>query len=336
MKQITLVIGLYIFLVTTMSNAAHSGWLLFGGIDAIGYNIAQECTNAEKEVSIEYTKQSQKIITNYYADNIHVDLFDIDQLEKHHLKNIKYILLPIDQYPLLSTQQYQEKIDRVISFAEKQKALLIIPLSIEAFGPQKIINEKTIPEPTSEYGHHLLTCKTYVEEQTQNRKCRIRFIYHNRLFGAGSTQTLINVNIDRLINKAACSWISCSNIPQQLSYAPDLARFIQQYVRYAPHKKTHTICFGGITYPSLNDLGKRIAQTLGKKYREIIYTPTEFFFYHIFSDTLHATIDTSYLQEQTILIEDNIRKTLFPAFSQTGMREAVEEAVFWHLTQKGY
>jgi len=334
MKQQLLITLLHIFCVTTVS-AAHSGWLLFGGVDAIGYNIAQLSFQQGKKISIIYDEQEQAVYDRYYKENPLVVPYDRSIPQPSAPEEVKYIYISVDNYPNISTQEYLARIDFVIKMAQAHNALIIMPLSVELFGNYGTITEKSAPLPTSEYGLHLLSCQKHLEMQAQEKNCRIRTLRHNKLFGPGSRSTLITFNIERLITNNPCSWISRSDIPQQLSFAPDVARFILEYIKYAPKMKMNTFNIGGIIYPSLKNFGKRIAEILGKKYQEILYTPTEFFFYHMFNDTLHTTIDTSYTHKQTIILNDEIRQTLFPLFSLTGMREAVEETVSWHLMQKG-
>jgi nucleoside-diphosphate-sugar epimerase len=235
-------------------------------------------------------------------------------------------------------------IDNCLTVGCKEKSTVLYLGRAFKYGIQKNITEDSEATPNSHQGKVLKKIEAQIEEAGTTNLVKTRIVCHSYPFGENVGDGMLDTNFRDMIKKSwlgssgKFEWIARGDVSLQITYTPDLARFIIDYAHNEDITALnfHRINFEGIRIPSINTLGKKYAEKAGVEgdYSLSLYSHAGLSLASWLRPEATRAKDVYYAFEKELMLDGTLRRSLFKDYEMTSLDEAVSNTYQWYNNHK--
>jgi nucleoside-diphosphate-sugar epimerase len=330
----------------TATNSEH--WLVIGGTRGVAHALVSEL--AHQNISCTVFVRDAAKARRYFGDKETVSIVEGEVatdaeglIEVAH--DTSHIFMGQSFPYSIWEKSLRSSIDNCLAAAQDSGAQFIYPGRIYPKGLQTPITEATPNEPLGDckQGAVLKEIEAAIEQATLDGKCRARIVRHAYPYGPAVGDGMLEKNFREIPQNTKRSWwqtrqkfewIGTTEVPVQLAYTPDLARFIVEYAHHESNEAFSVINFAGHTFESMDEFGKGFCELADEEYQADPYSHAML--------TIAATMgrpeakrgnDIFYSFENSILLDDAKMHALFPQFKMTEPTVAQYQTLKWYQEQ---
>lgn len=338
--------------VSLCANTASEKWLIIGGTRGAGYALAQELESRmkdDKNLSCSLFVNDEKKAKKLFGESSALNwtegkvATDIKSLEKA-AQGATYIVIAATFPYKIWEKSIGGMIDNCLTVARKENSTLIYLGRIFKYGKQKNITEESEATPNSTQGRVLKKIEEQLEQAGTSNLVKTRIICQSYPFGPNVGDGLLDTNFREMLKSSwlgssgKFEWIARGDVSLQLTYTPDLARFIIDYVKHDELSKLnfHRINFEGIRVPSINKLGTAYAKKAGVEgdYNLSLYSHAGLTMASWVRPEATRAKDVYYAFENELILDGTLRRSLFKDYELTSLDEAVNATYQWYNNHK--
>lgn len=221
----------------------------------------------------------------------------------------------------------------------RKNSTIILPGNVYNFGnTAEPIREDSTPNPCTRKGQLRVEIEAMLEQAANAGKCRVMNVRLPDFWGPNVLNEGVKPIFENALNGKALPWIVNVDIPHQSVYTKDAAEIIvrlllrdwaMQTQLTSAGKAYEVWNYGGTTVPSIRSWFGEISALTGKPLTVQVYSRFMISLLGLFMPVLREVKEMLYLYENTILLDDQKVRTLFPDFSPTPMKQALTETLTW-------
>lgn len=232
--------------------------------------------------------------------------------------------------------------NKVIDAARQTHATIILPGNVYNFGLiAEPIREDSRPNPCTRKGQLRVEIEAMLEQAAKVGTCRVLNVRLPDFWGPNVLNEGMKPIFDNALTGKALPWIVNADIPHQLVYTSDAAEIIVRLLlrtwnrgRQMADTSYEVWNYGGTTEPSMRAWFGQISELAGKPAKVQVYSRFMIGLLGVFMPVLREVKEMLYLYDNTIVLDDQKVRTLFPDFRPTPMNEALVTTLTWYARQR--
>lgn len=311
----------------------NSKHLVLGATGSIGYAYTNLLLSQGIKTTI-FVRNIEKA-KELFDDNSLLEILEGDVNNVKELKSVSsdkdFIFCGINVPYQLWEEQMERVISNVILSAKQNKATILFPENNYAFGNFTTpITEKTIPNPTTKKGQIRLNLVNQLKKATEKGDCNVIIIRLPDFFGPNVTNGLIKPMFGEAINNKPIKWMISADIPHQFSFTPDIAKYFHLLTLENNLPNFFLINYSGITVRSIKYLSEKISE-IQRNPKKVKVAPK--FILNIIallSPEVKELKENFYQFENSIILDSNKLKTMYPKFNETNLETALKITLDWY------
>ena len=235
-------------------------------------------------------------------------------------------------------------VDGAIAASKVTGATIIYPGRTYKYGSLSPLKEESVAQPNSHQGRVLKA----VEEKLMNaanEKFEARIVRHTYPYGPAVGDGMLEDNFREIPKNKKRSWyqsnadfiwVGKSDISLQLTYTPDLARFIILYVTSLHQTAFDQINYAGHSFASMNEFATLVCKQSQEDDCEMyLHSEMKLRAAATFgTKSAKRALDVMYSFKEPILLDDSKQRNLFEEFEQTSVENAVSSTLRWYQTHR--
>ncbi|MBC3792818.1 NAD(P)H-binding protein [Spirosoma utsteinense] len=225
---------------------------------------------------------------------------------------------------------------KVIDAAGHQKATIVFPGNIYNFGnTRELIREDSSPNPITRKGQLRVEIEAMLERAAKAGKCRVLTVRLPDFWGPNVLNAGIKPIFENALMGKPLPWLLTADVPHQAVYTNDAAEIIARLMLRSARFDAYTVLnYGGTTHTSMRSWFGQISALTGKPLKIQLHGRFILSVLGLFMPVMREVNEMLYLYENTILLNDNRVRNLFPDFRETPMDEALNETLTWFATHQ--
>lgn len=330
------------------AGSSTENWLIVGGTRGVSHALVTELTNQDIPCTL-FVFDAAKA-RRYFGDKDTVTIVEGKVAQDQEglvaaADGASHIFMG-QSFPYnIWEQSIRRSITNCLAAAKASGARFIYPGRVYPKGLQTPITEETPSEPVSDckQGAVLKEIESMIEIAALQGDCTADIVRHSYPYGPAVGEGMLDTNFREIPRNQKRSWwqstqkfewIAATDIPVQLSYTPDLARFIIEYAHRDDQSAFSVINFAGHTFESVDQFGAAFCELAGQEYEASPYSHAML--------TIAATMgrpeakrgnDIFYSFENSILLDDAKMRADFPHFKMTEPSVAQYQTLKWYQEQ---
>lgn len=227
--------------------------------------------------------------------------------------------------------------NKVIDAAQQAGSVIIFPGNVYNFGRSaEPIREDSVSNPCTRKGQLRVEIETMLEQAANVGKCRVMTVRLPDFWGPNVLNDGIRPIFENALKGKALPWLINADIPHQLVYTTDAAEIIvrlllQEWDRssYSETGSYNVWNYGGTTVSSMRAWFEQISAIAGQPAKVQVYSRFLLSALGLVMPVVREVKEMLYLYENTIILDDQKVKSLFPDFQPTHMKQALTETLAW-------
>jgi nucleoside-diphosphate-sugar epimerase len=316
-----------------IANPQTLGFLLIGPTRNIGYNLAHLLLNQKIQVTLlTWNKAKTKPLFAAY-DGLEI-IEGLIEKEWEVIKKAatgKNIIFYCPHFPTKEWEKNMPTATRhVIEAAQATGATIIYPSKSHSVGNvDGPITEEMPTQPCSNQGRVLDEIEKMLQKATEDGRCKVIIVRHAHVFGPNVAAGLFNHVFKNAVNKQPLEWVNRIDIGFQMTYAPDVAELMFKLAQLDNLANFSLFNYGGIIANPVESWLKQLAEVAGIPFKTSINGWFKVTALSFFNSAAKACKDIFYTFEKPITLDDTKIRTLFPNFSPTEMKFAIQTTFEW-------
>lgn len=308
-------------------------YLVLGATGSIGYAFTKELISKGIKVTIfvRRKEKAQELFGNNSLLEVVVgDVTNLKELKKAS-SNKEFIFCGINvPYQMWETQM-ENIISNVILSAKQNRATILFPENNYAFGNITTpITEKTIPHPTTKKGEIRLNLVRQLKKASENGECKVIITRLPDFFGPNVTNGLIKPIFKEAINNKPIKWMINADIPHQFAFTPDIAKYFYLLTLENNLPNFFLINYSGITISSIKYLSEKINGIQGNPKKVKVAPKFTLNIIALFSPEVKELKENFYQFENSIILDDDKLKNMYPKVTETRLEIALKTTLDWY------
>ncbi|GAB3791961.1 NAD(P)H-binding protein [Spirosoma humi] len=227
--------------------------------------------------------------------------------------------------------------NNVIDAARQARSVIIFPGNVYNFGlVTEPIREDNQPNPCTRKGQLRVEIEALLEQAASAGKCRVMNVRLPDFWGPNVLNDGIRPIFENALKGKALPWIVNADIPHQLVYTPDAAELIVRLLLWEWDRRSQPVTgsyevwnYGGTTVSSMRAWFNQISSLTGRPAKVQVYSRFLLSALGFIMPVMREVNEMLYLYENTIVLDDQKVKSLFPDFQPTPMKQALTETLTW-------
>ncbi|GAB3781176.1 SDR family oxidoreductase [Spirosoma horti] len=227
--------------------------------------------------------------------------------------------------------------NNVIDVAQQAHSVIIFPGNVYNFGQTtEPIREDSLPNPCTRKGKLRVEIEASLEQAANAGKCRVMTVRLPDFWGPNVLNDGIRPIFENALKGKALPWLVNADIPHQLVYTPDAAELIVRLLLREWNRRSQSVAvsyevwnYGGTTLSSMRAWFDQISAIAGQPAKIQIYSRFLLSALGLVMPVMREVKEMLYLYENTIVLDDQKVKSLFPDFQPTPMKQALTETLAW-------
>ncbi|WP_205499675.1 NAD-dependent epimerase/dehydratase family protein [Rufibacter psychrotolerans] len=306
--------------------------LVLGATGAIGYALTKELLSRKFAVTVLARDPAKARRLFGPAEGLEILKGDaLSAPEVLAAAQGKQLVVHAVNYPYHQWEQYMKPVTQnILDAASAEGATLLFPGNVYAYGnATQPIRETDAPHPTTQKGRLRLQLEQQLEAATQAGALRVVNVRLPDFWGPNVTNAGFAPIFEGALQKKAMPWLVNADIPHQLAYTPDAARFMVE-AALAPLPGAYTVLnYASQTVPSMRHWFHQVAQVAGGAAQVRVYPKVLFRVLGWFQPVMRELEEMLYLFEHTVVLDDSLRRQQFPHFRETDPEEAIRTTLAW-------
>ncbi|NBB30502.1 NAD(P)H-binding protein [Cellulophaga sp. BC115SP] len=227
----------------------------------------------------------------------------------------------------------QQATQNVIEAASLNKAQIIFPGNIYNYGLiQTPIMEESPENPCAVKGQIRVELEAMMRTAAQNNLCKLLIVRLPDFWGPNVMNEGVRPIFANALKGKPMRWLCNMDIPHQTVYTPDAAKIMVELMKIKQVEEVSVYNYGGQVHASMRTLFAKIAEQAGQSAKYQLMSKWMINLLAIFIPVLKEIKEMTYLYENTVVLNDDKLRRLFPEFKETPLEEAIKTALSW----KGY
>lgn len=174
-----------------------------------------------------------------------------------------------------------------------------------------------------------------LERAAKAGKCRVLTVRLPDFWGPNVLNAGIKPIFENALMGKPLPWLLTADVPHQAVYTNDAAEIIARLMLRSARFDAYTVLnYGGTTHTSMRSWFGQISALTGKPLKIQLHGRFILSVLGLFMPVMREVNEMLYLYENTILLNDNRVRNLFPDFRETPMDEALNETLTWFATHQ--
>ncbi len=340
-----IVFSLFLAMLSLVALAATgSEYLILGGSSNTAYALIKHLSVQKKPCTV-FVRDPRKVKALFQQydtiEYVQGNATEDAELLRRNAEGKKFIYIGQD-FPFTIWEKYlNQLVDNVINASFETGATIIYPGRIYKYGLTNEITEESEPNPNSKQGEVLEAVEQKLLNAAIEKQCPVLIVRHSYPFGPGVKDGLMdNVFIDVPAGKPM-KWIARTNIPQQLTFTPDLARFIEEAAEQTRKDGVllETVNFAGHTIESMNYFGKTLCEVASSSGNPLTYQSNPHSYIAMSALALiysgaQRGVDAFYSFDNSVMLSSSKQRELHPDFLMTPLNVALRQTMRWYKRNK--
>ncbi|WP_207432323.1 NAD(P)H-binding protein [Sabulibacter ruber] len=314
------------------TNSSHLSSLVLGATGAIGYAVTKELL--EQNFSVTVLARNPARARQLFGDAPGLQIVSGDATRKEEVLAVaqgKQLVVHAVNYPYHQWEEFMKPVTQnIIEAASAAGATLLFPGNVYSYGnTSRPIKETDVPAPDTRKGQLRLHLEQLLEKLAQNGNLRVVNVRLPDFWGPNVTNAGFAPIFEGALQGNAMPWLVDADIPHQMAYTPDAARFMVAAALSSFPTAYTVLNYASHTVPSMRSWLTQIAEVAAVTPKVRVYPKMLFKVLGWFQPMMRELEEMLYLFENSILLDDSLRKTMFPNLKETPMQEAIQTTLDW-------
>lgn len=306
--------------------------LILGGTGSIGYAFTQNLLAKNRPVTllVRNVAKAQGI----FEPNPLLEIIEGDAQNGALLKELaqdKKVIFHGINYPyhewkvnMMSVTQH------IIEAASVNNAQIIFPGNVYNYGNMATpIVENSPEKPCSIKGQLRVELETTLREAARQGKCNVLIVRLPDFWGENVQNEGVKPIFMNALKGKAMPWLIRIDIPHQAVYTPDAAEIMVRLMLATANSTFELYNYGGQIHDNIQTLFEQIAKQAHVKPKFMVYPKWMVAILAWFMPVLKEIQEMYYLYENTVVLNDDKLRNLFPDFHETSLEEAIQNTLRW-------
>lgn len=305
--------------------------LILGSTGSIGYAFADNLIS--KNTSITVLVRNVQKASNLFKENPLVEIVqgDVQDLEllKRISKDKKHIFHGIN-YPYDKWfGNMDTATEKVIEAASQNQAMIIFPGNVYNYGNVPLIHEDSPQNPCTRKGVLRVELEKILFEAAQAGKCKVLNVCLPDFWGLNVLNEGIKPIFMNALNGKSLSYMLTVDIPHQMVFTKDAAEIMVRLMQKGLTKNYENYNYGGYIHPTMKSFLNQISRLANAPEKIQVYPKWLFGILGIFMPVMKEVKEMLYLFENSVILDDDKVRKLFPDFKETNLEVAILETLNW-------
>jgi nucleoside-diphosphate-sugar epimerase len=305
--------------------------LILGSTGSIGYAFADNLIS--KKIPFTVLVRDTAKASNLFKGNVLVEIIQGDVQDLALLKSIskdKNAIFHGINYPYNKWfGNMDTATEKVIEAASQNGAMIIFPGNVYNYGNLPLIHEDSPQNPCTRKGTLRVELEKMLYDAAYAGKCKVLNVRLPDFWGPNVLNDGIKPIFMNALNKKALPWSSKADIPHQMVFTKDAAEMMVRLMKKGVVKPYENYNYGGYIHPTLKGFLNQIARLANAPEKIQVYPKWLFSVLGIFMPVMKEVKEMLYLFENSVILDDNKVRKLFPDFKETPLNDAITETLAW-------
>ena len=306
--------------------------LVLGATGSMGFAYVEAllADNTPVTALVRNVKKAEQLFgKNELLELVEGDVNDFSLLQRT-AKDKKVIFFSIN-YPYQQwTTRMMPTTNLVIKVAQENGATILFPGNIYAFGNfPGPIKEDSIPLLTTEKGKLRWRVIHQLELGTQQGKCKVIVLRLPDFYGPNVTNGLIKPIFGNAAKGKPIEYLLRSDVAHQFVYTADAAKVFLRLEKETGLPDMATFNLAGTTVPSINAFAEIINQVANNSAKVKVTPKWLLKIVGIFLPVVKELKENYYQFENTVVLNDDKLRALYPDLTLAPIEESVKVTVDW-------
>jgi nucleoside-diphosphate-sugar epimerase len=305
--------------------------LILGSTGSIGYAFADNLIS--KKIPFTVLVRDTAKASNLFKGNVLVEIIQGDVQDLALLKSIskdKNVIFHGINYPYNKWfGNMDTATEKVIEAASQNGAMIIFPGNVYNYGNLPLIHEDSPQNPCTRKGTLRVELEKMLYDAAYAGKCKVLNVRLPDFWGPNVLNDGIKPIFMNALNKKALPWSSKADIPHQMVFTKDAAEMMVRLMKKGVVKPYENYNYGGYIHPTLKGFLNQISRLANAPEKIQVYPKWLFSVLGIFMPVMKEVKEMLYLFENSVILDDNKVRKLFPDFKETPLNEAITETLAW-------
>jgi len=305
--------------------------LILGSTGSIGYAFADNLIS--KKIPFTVLVRDTAKASNLFKGNVLVEIIQGDVQDLALLKSIskdKNVIFHGINYPYNKWfGNMDTATEKVIEAASQNGAMIIFPGNVYNYGNLPLIHEDSPQNPCTRKGTLRVELEKMLYDAAYAGKCKVLNVRLPDFWGPNVLNDGIKPIFMNALNKKALPWSSKADIPHQMVFTKDAAEMMVRLMQKGVVKPYENYNYGGYIHPTLKGFLNQISRLANAPEKIQVYPKWLFSVLGIFMPVMKEVKEMLYLFENSVILDDNKVRKLFPDFKETPLNEAITETLAW-------
>jgi nucleoside-diphosphate-sugar epimerase len=305
--------------------------LILGSTGSIGYAFADNLIS--KKISFTVLVRDTAKASNLFKGNVLVEIIQGDVQDLALLKSIskdKNVIFHGINYPYNKWfGNMDTATEKVIEAASQNGAMIIFPGNVYNYGNLPLIHEDSPQNPCTRKGTLRVELEKMLYDAAYAGKCKVLNVRLPDFWGPNVLNDGIKPIFMNALNKKALPWSSKADIPHQMVFTKDAAEMMVRLMKKGVVKPYENYNYGGYIHPTLKGFLNQISRLANAPEKIQVYPKWLFSVLGIFMPVMKEVKEMLYLFENSVILDDNKVRKLFPDLKEMPLNEAITETLAW-------
>jgi len=305
--------------------------LILGSTGSIGYAFADNLIS--KKIPFTVLVRDTAKALNLFKGNVLVEIIQGNVQDLALLKSIskdKNVIFHGINYPYNKWfGNMDTATEKVIEAASQNGAMIIFPGNVYNYGNLPLIHEDSPQNPCTRKGTLRVELEKMLYDAAYAGKCKVLNVRLPDFWGPNVLNDGIKPIFMNALNKKALPWSSKADIPHQMVFTKDAAEMMVRLMKKGVVKPYENYNYGGYIHPTLKGFLNQISRLANAPEKIQVYPKWLFSVLGIFMPVMKEVKEMLYLFENSVILDDNKVRKLFPDFKETPLNEAITETLAW-------
>jgi nucleoside-diphosphate-sugar epimerase len=305
--------------------------LILGSTGSIGYAFAENLISKNIPVTVlvrDVQKASNLFKGNSFVEIVQGDVQDLELLKRISAdkKTIFHgINYPYDKW----FGNMDIATEKVIEAASQNQATIIFPGNVYNYGNMPLIHEDSLQNPCTRKGVLRVELEKMLKDAAETKKCKVLNVRLPDFWGPNVLNEGVKPVFMNALNKKALPYIFRTDIPHQMVFTKDAAEIMVRLMQRGLAKPYEIYNYGGYVHPTIKSFLNQISRLANAPEKITVYPKWLFSVLGLFMPVMGEVKEMLYLYENSVILDDNKVRKLFPDFKETNFEEAILETLNW-------
>ena len=305
--------------------------LILGSTGSIGFAFADNLISKNIPITI-LVRDIQKA-PNLFKGNALVEIVqgDVQNLELLRIiSKDKNVIFHGINYPYNKWfGNMDTATEKIIEAASLNKAMIIFPGNIYNYGKLPLILEDSPQNPCTRKGALRVELEKMLKDATEVGKCKVLNVCLPDFWGLNVLNEGIKPVFMNALNGKALPYMLRVDIPHQMVFTKDAAEIMVRLMQKGLVKPYEKYNYGGHIHPTVKSFLNQISKLANAPEKIQIYPKWLFSVLGIFMPMMEEVKEMLYLFENSVILDDNKVRKIFPDFKETDLDKAILETLNW-------